>query len=106
MTFRNNGSVSVEPIYVNRDIAGSPSTEAGGRNFSAVGQNQVRGGKRNIAALPGLFADRRRTALRIEEIDGEPASRSPHAPLFASAGFRTGYKGLELDRTPARPGVS
>jgi ATP-dependent Lhr-like helicase len=53
---------------------------------------------RAVRALAGLFRDRTRTTLRIEEIDGEPAARSPLAEVFVRAGFRTGYKGLELDR--------
>ncbi|NNL68318.1 MAG: hypothetical protein HKP30_18860, partial [Myxococcales bacterium] len=36
--------------------------------------------------------------LRIERIDGEEAAHSPHAEPFLAAGFRRGYKGLELDR--------
>ncbi len=36
--------------------------------------------------------------LRVEEIDGEPARSSRLAEAFVRAGFRTGYRGLELDR--------
>jgi len=58
---------------------------------------------RAVAALPGaLLSGRQRRTLRVEEIDGEPAARSPWAELFASAGFRPGYRGLELDRHAAR----
>ena len=53
---------------------------------------------RAVRALAGLFRDRTRTSLRVEEIDGEPAVGSPWAGLFVRAGFRAGYKGLELDR--------
>jgi len=54
---------------------------------------------RAVDALPrALFSGRRRRVLRVEEIDGEPAARSPRAELFAGAGFRPGYRGLELDR--------
>jgi len=58
---------------------------------------------RAVAALPrALFSERRRRTLRVEQIDGEPAARSPWAELFAGAGFRPGYRGLELDRHAAR----
>jgi ATP-dependent Lhr-like helicase len=50
------------------------------------------------AALRGLFADRRRRALRIERIDGEPALESPLRGAFERGGFRAEYKGLALDR--------
>ncbi len=56
-----------------------------------------------VRGLHGLFDDRRRRPLRIEQIDGEPAARSPRAEAFARAGFRPGYKGLELER---RAGVA
>ena len=46
--------------------------------------------------------DRGRGQLRIEAIDGAPASESPHAPVFLEAGFRRGYRGLELDRSEVR----
>jgi ATP-dependent Lhr-like helicase len=49
-------------------------------------------------ALRGLLADRRRRALRIERIDGEPALDSPLRTAFEQAGFRVEYKGLALDR--------
>ncbi len=53
---------------------------------------------RAVRALAGLFRDRTRTSLRIEEVDGAPAVDSPLAEVFVRAGFRAGYKGLELDR--------
>jgi ATP-dependent Lhr-like helicase len=52
-------------------------------------------------ALRRLFAQRRRHTLRIEEIDGLPASRSPWRDAFAAAGFRADYKGLVLERSEA-----
>jgi ATP-dependent Lhr-like helicase len=53
---------------------------------------------RAAQALRGLFVDRRRRALRIERIDGEPALSSPLRAPFELAGFRSEYKGLALDR--------
>jgi ATP-dependent Lhr-like helicase len=45
-----------------------------------------------------------RRGLRIESLDGEPALQSALAGSFVRAGYRRGYKGLELDRMadPAR----
>jgi len=57
--------------------------------------------ERAARALRGLFRQRGRASLRIEEIDGEPAPRSAHAAAFLAAGFRAGYKGLSLDRSDA-----
>jgi hypothetical protein len=57
---------------------------------------------RVAAALPGLFADRARATLHLAEIDGEPAARSPWATGLARAGFRPGYKGLDLERSALR----
>jgi ATP-dependent Lhr-like helicase len=53
-------------------------------------------------ALTALFGDRRRTGLRIERIDGAPAADAPSAAAFVNAGFRLGYKGLEIDRSDVR----
>ena len=49
--------------------------------------------------LRRLFEDRTRTAIQLEEIDGEEAGRSPLAEGLVRAGFRAGYKGLELERS-------
>jgi ATP-dependent Lhr-like helicase len=57
---------------------------------------------RAAGALQRLFAERRRASLRLEQIDGEPALRSPLADVFAKAGFRADYKGLVLDRYEAQ----
>lgn len=54
---------------------------------------------RAVRALHRLFEDRTRSLLRIEEIDAEPAVRSPLAEVFTRAGFRPSYKGLELERS-------
>jgi ATP-dependent Lhr-like helicase len=54
-----------------------------------------------LAALRGVFVDRRRRALRLERVDGEAALDSPLRPLFERAGFRAEYKGLALDRFAA-----
>jgi ATP-dependent helicase Lhr and Lhr-like helicase len=53
------------------------------------------------SALRAILADRRRRALRIERIDGEPALDSPLRCAFEAAGFRAEYKGLALDRFAA-----
>jgi ATP-dependent Lhr-like helicase len=67
--------------------------------FEAVGEGEALA----IAAgaLGGVLADRRRRALRIERIDGEPALDSPLRRIFEAAGFRAEYKGLALDRFSA-----
>jgi ATP-dependent Lhr-like helicase len=53
---------------------------------------------RAARALAGSGRTPRARRLRIEQIDGEEAVSSPHAEVFLQAGFRRGYKGLELDR--------
>ncbi len=50
-------------------------------------------------ALRGLLRDRSRGVIRIDEIDGVSAERSDWAEAFIAAGFRAGYKGLELERS-------
>jgi ATP-dependent Lhr-like helicase len=55
-------------------------------------------------ALHGLFRQRDRSILRIEAIDGVEATLSPMAEAFIRAGFRSGYKGLELERSGALRG--
>jgi ATP-dependent Lhr-like helicase len=57
--------------------------------------------RRAAAALRQLFAQRRRRNLRIDEIDGEPATRSRFSESFTAAGFRADYKGLVLERSEA-----
>ena len=49
------------------------------------------------AALDSIAARKRGKALRIEEIDGDSASSSPHAEPLQAAGFRSGYRGLDLE---------
>ena len=49
------------------------------------------------AALDSIAARKRGKALRIEEIDGDSASGSPHAEPLQAAGFRSGYRGLDLE---------
>jgi ATP-dependent Lhr-like helicase len=65
-------------------------------SFPAAGGNEAVA--LAAGALRGLLADRRRRALRIERIDGEPALASPLRSAFEEAGFRAEYKGLALDR--------
>ena len=36
--------------------------------------------------------------LSVDEIDGEAARSSALADAFVRAGFRAGYRGLEIDR--------
>ncbi len=48
----------------------------------------------------------RRRGLRIETIDGESATESALAETFVRAGYRRGYKGLELDRFAEPPKAS
>jgi ATP-dependent Lhr-like helicase len=57
--------------------------------------------ERVARALRALFADRTLSVLRLEEIDGVPAAESPLAEALVRAGFRRGYRGLELERSAA-----
>jgi ATP-dependent Lhr-like helicase len=52
-------------------------------------------------ALRALFADRVLSVLRLEEIDGLPATESRLAEALLRSGFRRGYRGLELERSTA-----
>ncbi len=75
---------------------------SGRRVWSFPAADESRGDEiltRAVRALHRLFDDRTRRALRIEEIDAEPAARSALADPFTRAGFRPSYKGLELDRS-------
>jgi ATP-dependent Lhr-like helicase len=78
--------------------------ERGGRAFSfgAGSEGDARLVTRAASALPSLFAWRRRRGLRIREIDGMPAARSPLFDAFAAAGFHVDYKGIALDRSDVR----
>jgi len=51
-------------------------------------------------AIAALVADRGTgyRTIRVDKIDGVPANRSVHAPLFVAAGFAEDYKGLERVR--------
>ncbi len=75
-----------------------------GRVFTFEGSEPHRETERLESAARALAAaGRRRGAerLRIEQIDGEEAAASPFVEAFLAAGFRRGYKGLELDRLGA-----
>jgi ATP-dependent Lhr-like helicase len=72
--------------------------------FAAVGEGEALA--LAAGALRGVLADRRRRALRIERIDGDPALDSPLRPAFEAAGFRADYKGLALDRFGAVTAVA
>jgi len=54
--------------------------------------------ERAVAALAARFLDRSRRALRVEEVDGEPAPTSSLAPVLARHGFRREGRALVLDR--------
>jgi ATP-dependent Lhr-like helicase len=70
-------------LWTFRDGAGEPAPEWAAR------------------ALRSLFADRSIALLRLEEVDGVPAAESPLAETLLRAGFRRGYRGLELERSAA-----
>ncbi|MDJ0787194.1 MAG: DEAD/DEAH box helicase [Myxococcota bacterium] len=70
---------------------------------SLLPEHEARNDALAARALRSLFRERSRTGLRLEQIDAEPATRSARAVAFLEAGFRTGYKGLELDRTVGEP---
>jgi ATP-dependent Lhr-like helicase len=94
--------VGGEPVlFLERGGARLVSFEpAGGAGALEPGRAQERLA-RALAALRGLFADRTRRSVRIEEIDGAEAAASALAEALVRAGFRRDYKGLTLDRFPA-----
>jgi ATP-dependent Lhr-like helicase len=59
-----------------------------------VGASQLERALRSLASGVGRMGLKR---LRVEEIDGERARSSRLADAFCRAGFRVGYRGLELD---------
>jgi ATP-dependent Lhr-like helicase len=75
--------------------------ERSGRNALTFGDDPERLAAA-ASALRGLFLDRRRRALRLERIDGEPALASALREAFERSGFRADYKGLTLDRFSAQ----
>jgi ATP-dependent Lhr-like helicase len=70
------------------------------QSFAHDGETQARLAAA-AASLAGLFRQRSRRSLRIEQIDGVTAARSPLAEAFLGAGFRVDYKGLVLERFEA-----
>jgi ATP-dependent Lhr-like helicase len=102
-----------------------PDARTGGRARRALGCRVVlvdgepaffaeRGAQRLLSFPRGLHSDRQRGAalgalcgiparggLRVAEIDGEPALRSPLARELLVLGFRSDYKGLVFDGPPA-----
>jgi ATP-dependent Lhr-like helicase len=57
---------------------------------------------RRLAALGALAAAAGRLGVRrlsVEQVDGAPAREGPFAALFERAGFRSGYRGYEIERT-------
>ena len=55
---------------------------------------------RAAAALVSHLAEHTTRDIRIETIDGQPASGSPHLEAFRAAGFRRGTIGLRYYRLP------
>ena len=62
---------------------------------SATGASQLGRALRSLSNGVGRLGRKR---LHVEEIDGEKARTSRLADAFIRAGFRAGYRGLELDR--------
>jgi ATP-dependent Lhr-like helicase len=62
--------------------------------------------ERAARTLRQLFAHRRRRTLRIDEIDGVPATRSVWRDAFVAAGFRVDYKGMVLERSEALAAIA
>ena len=62
---------------------------------SDSGASQIERALRRLSTGVSRLGLRR---LRIEEIDGEKARSSRLAAAFVGAGFRAGYRGLEIDR--------
>jgi ATP-dependent Lhr-like helicase len=54
--------------------------------------------KRGMAVLVEMIATRNKKMVRIEDIDGEPALRSPHASLFKEVGMTFDHRGLIIER--------
>jgi hypothetical protein len=73
----------------------------GARVLSFCDETTAAGASQLDRALRSLVKAVRRMGLKrlqIEEIDGEKARSSPLADAFCRAGFRAGYRGIELDR--------
>jgi ATP-dependent Lhr-like helicase len=71
------------------------------RVFAFAPREPHREAERVAAAVRALARAARAAGgrrLRVERIDDAEAAASPWAPVFVEAGFRRGYKGLELDR--------
>jgi ATP-dependent Lhr-like helicase len=85
-------------------VDGRPSlfVDGGGQRFLCFEDETDEGGAARLAialrAFVGSSVRLGRGRRVVEEIDAEPARRSGLAPLFVRAGFRSGYRGLELDR--------
>ena len=63
---------------------------------SDSGGSRLERGLRSFAASVERLGQKQ---LRVEEIDGEKARSSKLADAFGRAGFRVGYRGLEIDRS-------
>jgi ATP-dependent Lhr-like helicase len=68
-------------------------------SFGTQETTEAEAQQRVASALRGLFRDRARGVIRLDEIDAVPAARSPWREALIAAGFRAGFKGLELDRS-------
>jgi ATP-dependent Lhr-like helicase len=90
---------------------GRPARVAGAHVVLLHGEPAVfveRGGRRIITfpvastsslwvdGLVSLVKEGRVSRLVVQQIDGEPATSSPHAALLRAAGFADGYRGLTL----------
>jgi ATP-dependent Lhr-like helicase len=64
------------------------------RESEAEGEARLRCALARLARDLGRLG---RTRISVEEIDGEPARASALRDAFLSAGFRPGYRGLELE---------
>ncbi|MEW6284205.1 MAG: DEAD/DEAH box helicase, partial [Candidatus Eremiobacterota bacterium] len=53
-----------------------------------------------VACLGQMARRQRGKLLRVEQLDGEPAAQSPHAPTFREAGFRGEIGGLVWMEAP------
>ncbi|MEZ4281279.1 MAG: DEAD/DEAH box helicase [Myxococcota bacterium] len=74
--------------------------ERGGRSLSLFVDPITRQDERLLAALRALAVGASRLGVKrlaVEQVDGSPARESTIAGLFERAGFRTAYRGFELD---------
>jgi hypothetical protein len=63
--------------------------------FAAAEREQL---ERAMTELAKMIATKSKKTVRIEDIDGEPALRSKHAPLFKETGLTFDHRGLIIER--------